>query len=105
MNRLIALIFVTATAIALPGKPHAHSWYPNECCHDGDCAPVDKVDRLAPASGKASPLIVTTRHGTAVVPSTLPIQQSKDHRMHACMRPSLYEGMGVICIFMPPDMY
>jgi hypothetical protein len=35
----------------------------------------------------------------------LPLRESKDHRMHVCMRPSLYGGMGVICVFMPPSMF
>ena len=63
---------------------------------------MDKAVRL---SNSDNQFIVTSRHGTAIVPVTLPHRVSKDHRMHVCMRPSLYGGMGVICLFMPPSMY
>jgi hypothetical protein len=87
------------------GAANAHEWYPHECCNGDDCAPVDKVIRLTPAGTGDPRLIVTSRHGTAVVPGTLPSRESKDHRMHVCMRPSFYGGMGVVCLFMPPSMY
>jgi hypothetical protein len=89
----------------------AHDWYPLECCHHEDCAPVDKVEIVptpavsgldgAPAGPPAT--MVTTRHGTAVVPANFPRRESKDHRMHACMMPGEGGKMRLICIFMPPS--
>jgi hypothetical protein len=90
----------------------AHDWYPPECCHDMDCAPVDHAEIVAtpttsdvsgytPAPGA---MIVTTKHGTALVPANFPRRQSKDHRMHACMMPGAGGQMQLICIFMPPTM-
>ena len=41
-----------------------HGWYPRECCHNIDCAPVERVEPLADGS-----LRVTSRVGTTVVPT------------------------------------
>ena len=88
----------------------AHDWYPMECCHEMDCAPVDRAE-IVPTPTQADPkdgvatMIVTTKHGTAVVPGDFPRRESKDHRMHACMMPGGEGGkMRLICIFMPPSM-
>jgi hypothetical protein len=89
----------------------AHDWYPLECCHDQDCAPVDKVEMVpTPAvagqeGAQAAPqaMMVTTKHGTALVPASFPRRESKDHRMHACMMPGEGGKMRLICIFMPPS--
>jgi hypothetical protein len=106
---LFAALLVAATPAA------AHEWYPMECCHGMDCAPVEKVELLtsstianmlstpaqaAPAGG----MLVTTKHGSVIVPANFPRRESKDHRMHACMRPSQGGAMRLICIFMPPAM-
>lgn len=89
----------------------AHDWYPLECCHDMDCAPVDRAE-IVPTPATAEPqgtapqpraMIVTTRHGTALVPANFPRRESKDHRMHACMMPGADGRMQLICIFMPPS--
>jgi hypothetical protein len=102
-----ALAFATTPAVA-------HEWYPMECCSGLDCAVVEKVEMLPGPSiasllgtpAHASPLggmLVTTRHGSAVVPADFPRRESKDHRMHACMRPAPGgTGMRLICIFFPP---
>ncbi len=78
-----------------------------------DCAPVEKVEMLpgpAIASMLSSPaqadalgaMLVTTRHGSVVVPANFPRRESKDNQMHACMRPGQGGSMRLICIFMPP---
>jgi hypothetical protein len=33
----------------------AHDWYPIECCHGMDCAPVEKIETLAPLSAVRLP--------------------------------------------------
>jgi hypothetical protein len=86
----------------------AHDWYPLECCHHMDCAPVDKVEMVATpaavAGGENAPaMMVTTRHGSALVPASFPRRESKDHRMHACMLPGQGGKMQLICIFLPPS--
>jgi hypothetical protein len=101
-------------AILLAATPAAaHDWYPLECCHEQDCAPVDKVELVpTPAASGADgarsevpALMVTTKHGTVRVPASFPRRESKDHRMHACMMPGGEGGtMRLICIFMPPSI-
>jgi hypothetical protein len=103
---LLALLLSTATPAA------AHDWYPLECCHEQDCAPVDRAEIVptpttsdpsgAPASMPA--MVVTTKYGTVTVPANFPRRESKDHRMHACMMPNGLGQMQLICIFMPPSM-
>jgi hypothetical protein len=99
MSRTIvsALLLAIATSVATPAS--AHDWYPIECCHGMDCAPVDKVEMQGGTS-----LVVTSRHGTGVVPATMPRRESKDSRMHVCMRPSSSGGMRIICVFLPPQI-
>ena len=104
---LLAALLAAATPAA------AHDWYPMECCHAMDCAPVEKVEMLpGPAiasllrsSGAGTPsaaMLVTTKHGSVVVPANFPRRESKDNRMHACMRPGQSGTMRLICIFLPP---
>ena len=75
----------------------AHDWYPPHCCHDLDCAPVDRVEPLPDGS-----LRLTSRVGTTDVPPSFPRQASPDHQMHVCMaRFSHLDGMRPVCLFVP----
>ena len=96
-----------AVACALWLTPaQAHDWYPKECCHDNDCAPVESLARTSTLalSSELPSTVVTTKHGSAVVPPNLPRRESKDHRMHACMNPGPMGKMQLICIFTPPTL-
>jgi hypothetical protein len=106
---LLAALLAAATPSA------AHDWYPMECCSGLDCAPVDTVEILQgpaiasflPNPAQASPpggMLVTSKHGSVVVPANFPRRESKDHRMHVCMRPGQGGSMRLLCIFMPPAM-
>jgi hypothetical protein len=104
---LLAFLLAAATPAA------AHDWYPMECCHEMDCAPVDHAeivprpiqgDPKGDANDAPATMIVTTKHGTVMVPGNFPRRESKDHRMHACMMPGASGKMQLICIFMPPAM-
>jgi hypothetical protein len=86
---LPALLMVT------PAK--AHDWYPWDCCSGYDCAPVDYAELLPNAD-----LLVTSRHGTTVVPASFPKRDSQDNRMHVCMRSGDGGSMRPICVFLPP---
>ena len=99
MSRTIVSALLLAIAMSKATPASAHDWYPIECCHGMDCAPVDKVEMQGGTS-----LVVTSRHGTAVVPATMPRRESKDSRMHVCMRPSSSGGMRIICVFLPPQI-
>lgn len=73
----------------------AHDWYPWECCSGYDCAPVEKVD------AQDLNMIVRSKHGSVTVPASFPRRESKDNKMHVCMRRE--DGrMKLICIFLPP---
>jgi hypothetical protein len=73
----------------------AHDWYPWECCSGFDRAPVEKVNT------HDLDLIVSSKLGSVTVPASFPRRESKDKRMHVCMRQE--EGrMKLNCIFMPP---
>lgn len=109
--------WLLAALLAVATPASAHDWYPIECCHGMDCAPVEKVEILSPPTmasmfgalpqtTPAAPgsMLVTTKHGSVVVPANFQRRESKDHRMHACMRPGDGGSMRLICIFMPPSM-
>ena len=93
------LLFLTALVAYTSGAGgvRAHDWYPIECCQAVDCAPVESVGQIVPM------LVVTSKHGTAIVPQDLPRQTSRDNRMHVCMR-ILNGTMSVRCLFVPPTM-
>jgi hypothetical protein len=80
----------------------AHSWYPRECCDNIDCAPVEAVSQFALANGPPQ-MIVTSMHGRALVPQNFRTRDSKDGRMHVCMRPDPDGIMDVMCLFLPPQ--
>lgn len=67
--------------------------------------PGPPIASMLSTPAQAAPMIggmlVTTKHGSVVVPADFPRRESKDNRMHACMRPTA-NGMRLICIFFPP---
>jgi len=84
----VAIALSIAATIALSGPVQAHSWYPQECCNEHGLRPRQSIARFVPTGGGTPQLIVTSRHGTAIVPEDYPVQESKDGRMHVCMRHS-----------------
>jgi len=96
---------------------NAFHWYPMECCHMEDCAPVLKVERDDKLKGRW----MTTKHGRAWVPDSKKLFTAKDKegkevdfiipafekvRLHVCMRrphssdPKPAHGdKHVICLF------
>jgi hypothetical protein len=91
----------------------AHDFYPLECCHSTDCAPVDGVEVVAGAtyyagvSGMAhvplSVTIITTKHGAVAVPENFPRRDSPDGRMHACITMDADGGNRLLCFWVPPS--
>jgi len=103
LSRAGACLILTASVPSLVTPADAHDWYPEECCRAKDCAPVESWAFTRPVrEGSLPQLSVTTKHDTAIVPRDLPRRESKDYRMHACMR-----GWGsvkqIVCIFLPPE--
>lgn len=97
MRLSIAFLFASALMIATPAS--AHDWYPIECCSGYDCAPVEQAE----LQHGGDQLVVTSKHGTGIVPSAMTRRESKDHRMHVCMRKTWDGEMRVICVFLPPQ--
>jgi len=88
---------IIVPALLMTSAVAAHDWYPRECCHKLDCAPVDRAELLPNGS-----LRLTSKVGTTVVPASFPRQQSQDHQMHICMaRFSHLDNMHPICLFVP----
>lgn len=104
VSSLFALSALAGTALLCSTPASAHGWYPKECCNEMDCAPVQSMTRLVPAGGGLQQLVITSKHGKAVLPRDHPVRQSKDGRMHVCMRHDPFGEMEVICFFMPPSM-
>ena len=98
-----ALTIAPAAAVHDPSKPDYA--YPQECCLDQDCAPVVSWSFVAADPGVLPVMVIETIHGTALVPHDFPRRDSKDHRMHACLK--LFDtnpATRLICFFVPPTM-
>ena len=102
--RRVGIILAVALAICAAFPAHGHSWYPRECCSDHDCAPVENIDRFVAEDRSARQFIVTRTHGKAVIRQNIPVRESQDGRMHACMRYDPFGELEVICLFAPPAM-
>ena len=93
-----ALIFVV-TQFAI-SSAHPEEWYPKQCLVESNCAEVESTTYAPPAISGEDLLMVTTRHGAALVPADFLRRRSMDGKMHACMRPD-EEGMRLVCLFAP----
>lgn len=117
---LVVVIFLLTLLVVNAAGAHSdgHMRYPPECCSNQDCAPVDKIEQVptqklaaagmvfGPTAQLPSHLVVTTKHGTVMVPENFKRRPSMDGRWHACISGSV---MGIvpprlICIFEPPSM-
>ena len=98
---LIQAMIIASTSLAPPAM--AHSWYPSECCQQIDCAPVDSVTRLVPKGGGPAELLVTSKHGTVIIPAGFPVRESRDGRIHICMGYGPFGSRELLCLFMPPS--
>jgi len=96
-------IALASGLFALSPDVQSHDWYPMECCHSTDCAPVDSTAQLIPMGGGIPQMVVTSKHGTAIISQNFPRQASKDNRMHVCMRRMPNGTMQVLCLFIPPS--
>ena len=107
--RLFRSAAIIAILLASPSaKSHTHvdpdglsvSWYPHECCHDGDCRPVASIK---PASNG---LWMTTTDGfTVLIGPSDRRRLSKDMRWHICVGPDDIDNTTprITCIFEPPN--
>jgi len=95
-RRVLAGMFLAASALGAAGPGMAHSWYPSACCNDLDCAPVDRVEHL-PAGG----MRLTAGHIEVIVPPGFPVMPSADARVHVCTYRNMAGRYLPRCVFLP----
>jgi hypothetical protein len=104
----MALAAASCVALATPASPHTHidpdgtavGWYPKECCHDGDCRPVARI-QPAPHG-----LWMTTLDGqTVLIGPSDKRRPSRDMRWHICIGPGEMHDAGpqILCVFEPSN--
>jgi hypothetical protein len=107
-----SVALAAAASVALPAlagasllgraPAKAHDWYPIECCHSRDCAPVETM-AWEEGYGERPQLAITSKHGTVLIPPNFPVRTSKDGRMHVCTYRTFDDGLAVACLFYPPS--
>ena len=90
------ICMLAAAVMLFNGSATAHSWYPHECCHDGDCRPVP----CAELSYRNKDL-VWRQHLYFSGPM---IRESKDGNCHVCVKEGLNANVIPylpLCVFVP----
>jgi hypothetical protein len=104
--RVSLLAMMAGLATYSPVSAHVHHsadggsvrWYPRECCHDGDCHPVS---RIQPA---AEGLLMTTEDGFTFLVNPRNLRRpSLDSHWHVCVTFDELNNPAVLCIFEPPS--
>ena len=102
LKSFVPLSALVGTTLLCSTQASTHDWYPMECCHHDDCAPVESVERLVPTGGAPRNSFAHEAWHDAH-PRKL-LRESKDGRMHICVRANDYGRDDVMCLFMPPSM-
>jgi hypothetical protein len=106
MRPIICAACIAMLLASPPARSHVHteadgstvSWYPRDCCHNGDCRPVSRLGH-APNG-----LWMETVDGqTVLIGPKQKRQTSKDMRWHICIGPDDTDTPTVRCVFEPPD--
>jgi hypothetical protein len=103
---IIAAAVLAVCMVAGPAASHRHlnqdgtttSWYPHECCNDGDCRPVATVTRTQHG------FWLTTVDGRTVLIGLSEVRRpSQDTRWHICIGPpdAVTHLPVIMCIFAP----
>ena len=97
-------ILLAAVLLLLFWSPssNAQNWYPNACCPDYACAPVDKFRWIGTETNPQALLWLKSKFGQALIRGDFPHQHSKDGRMHVCMMYDSFGDQKVTCLFLPP---
>lgn len=101
---IVIAILLVLGMLFYPLQSKAHDWYPMECCHQFDCGVATYAGFIHSSPSELPNLVISTRHGTVVVPHDFKYRDSKDGQVHACMRRMGSGEMVLICIFAPPSM-
>jgi hypothetical protein len=98
----LVLLILACAVVSSIGSAKAHGWYPQECCHDRDCAVVISFEY-----SKGRLPTVTTPRGTVEIPPGFPIRLSQDNDAHACFEYGEYDepfgGWRLLCLFLPAN--
>jgi hypothetical protein len=109
LGRRTLIAIALALIASVPGKAHTYmnpngatiSWYPMECCDNGDCRPVATIEPTSKG------LLMTTVDGySVIVGETQTRRPSRDNRWHVCLVEDIAEEINpphVRCIFEPPN--
>jgi hypothetical protein len=81
------------------------SFYPNECVAIDQCAPVDGVTWLVQPDVSTTQRFVSSVHGRAFVPRNFPVRESKDERVHVCLRYDPFGSLEVTCLLVPARIF
>lgn len=98
MRRLRILSCALLVAAACTFAASAHSWYPKECCSDGDCMPADGI--YTDIGGNR---VVTIGHRRVWVPLGFAVRTSPDDRIHVCFTDDAFGVQAPRCVFMPAE--
>lgn len=85
---LILLITFVYLIIITPVNSHEapSGWqYDHFCCHNQDCAPINKIEQDPNTSGLNVKTTIVTKHGAGIVTPNTRWLQSKDEKDHACI--------------------
>ena len=75
------------------------SWYPHDCCHDGDCRPVSRIVRAPQGLW-----LTTVDNQTVLVGPSDRRLPSRDMRWHVCINQDIEPVADTVrCVFEPPD--
>src|SRR3954470_5921790 len=100
----LASIVTACITVFVPASAHVHhgadghpvSWYPGDCCNNGDCHPVSRIEPISRG------LLMTTEDGiTLLVSGERYRRPSLDDRWHVCFGRG--EEPVVHCVFEPPN--
>lgn len=95
---LAAAAVLVSTSMSQAEMP---AGYPPACATVDYCAPVSDVAWIAPVSGNAPQLMVVSSFGKALIHRNFEVAESKDGRMHVCMRYDPFGDLEVTCLLVP----
>lgn len=97
-------LWLAVVLLGLVSPPaQAHEWYPWDCCHGKDCAPVDRIEYLK-SGGMRLHATINGERAVVEVPRGFLLLPSQDGRAHVCAY-RLWEGgkpgYAPRCVFLP----